>query len=196
MTEPIRLGFALTGSFCTFARVLSVLEGLGQSGRYEITPILSYNAAQMDTRFGSAAEVRARLEAIAGRPVIDTIQAAEPIGPKGLLDVLVIAPCTGNTLAKLTHSVIDTPVTMAAKSHLRRDRPLCARRIDKRWALRLRVQHRRTAQPAALLFRAVWTGCAACQAAFAGCRHGAHSADGRSRPARPSQLQPILFAPS
>lgn len=124
MTEPIRLGFALTGSFCTFARVLSVLEGLGQSGRYEITPILSYNAAQMDTRFGSAAEVRARLEAIAGRPVIDTIQAAEPIGPKGLLDVLVIAPCTGNTLAKLTHSVIDTPVTMAAKSHLRRDRPV------------------------------------------------------------------------
>lgn len=124
MTEPIRLGFALTGSFCTFARVLSVLEGLGQSGRYEITPILSYNAAQMDTRFGSAAEVRAHLESISRRPVIDTIQAAEPIGPKGLLDVLVIAPCTGNTLAKLTHSVIDTPVTMAAKSHLRRDRPV------------------------------------------------------------------------
>ncbi|MGN1007647.1 MAG: dipicolinate synthase subunit B [Butyricicoccus sp.] len=124
MTEPIRLGFALTGSFCTFARVLTVLEGLAQSGRYEITPILSFHAAGMDTRFGTAADVRARLEALTGRPILDTIQAAEPIGPKGLLDVLVIAPCTGNTLAKLTYSIIDTPVTMAAKSHLRRGRPV------------------------------------------------------------------------
>lgn len=124
MTEPIRLGFALTGSFCTFARVLTVLEGLAQSGHYEITPILSFHAAGMDTRFGTAADVRARLEALTGRPILDTIQAAEPIGPKGLLDVLVIAPCTGNTLAKLTYSIIDTPVTMAAKSHLRRGRPV------------------------------------------------------------------------
>ncbi|MGM9612719.1 MAG: dipicolinate synthase subunit B [Butyricicoccus sp.] len=124
MTEPIRLGFALTGSFCTFTRVLTVLEGLAQSGRYQITPILSYNAAGMDTRFGTAADVRVRLEALTDHPILDTIQAAEPIGPKGLLDVLVIAPCTGNTLAKLTYSIIDTPVTMAAKSHLRRGRPV------------------------------------------------------------------------
>lgn len=124
MTEPIRLGFALTGSFCTFARVLAVLEGLAQTDRFQITPILSFHAAGMDTRFGTAADVRAKLEALTGRPAIDTIQDAEPIGPKGLLDVLVIAPCTGNTLAKLTHSIIDTPVTMAAKSHLRRGRPV------------------------------------------------------------------------
>ena len=124
MTAPIRLGFAMTGSFCTFSRVFSVLEEMMQTGRYEITPILSHNAAAMDSRFGSAASMREKLERITGHPALDTIQAVEPIGPKGLLDVLVIAPCTGNTLAKLACSVIDTPVTMAAKSHLRRDRPV------------------------------------------------------------------------
>lgn len=124
MTDPIRLGFAMTGSFCTFARVFTVLERMVQTGSYQIIPILSANAAHMDTRFGSAQEMRERLERLAGQPVLDTIQAVEPIGPQGLLDVLVIAPCTGNTLAKLAHSIIDTPVTMAAKSHLRRDRPV------------------------------------------------------------------------
>jgi len=108
MTPPIRLGFALTGSFCTFARVLSVLETMSASKQYEITPILSSNAAMMDTRFGAAANFRNRLESLCGTPAIDTIQAAEPIGPKAMFDILVVAPCTGNTLAKLTHSVIDS----------------------------------------------------------------------------------------
>lgn len=124
MNQPIRLGLALTGSFCTFSRVIAVLEDMLQTGEYEVTPILSTHAATMDTRFGTAKELRDRLLLLTGKPVIDTIQAAEPIGPKGLLDVLVVAPCTGNTLAKLAHSITDTPVTMAVKSHLRCDRPV------------------------------------------------------------------------
>ena len=103
MNQPIRLGFALTGSFCTFARIVAVLEDLLRSEKYEITAILSTNAATMDTRFGTAKEWRDKLEQLTGKPVIDTIQTAEPIGPKGLFDVLVVAPCTGNTLAKLAH---------------------------------------------------------------------------------------------
>lgn len=124
MTKPIRLGFAMTGSFCTFERVLQVLEGMTQSGQYEVTPILSDHAAEMDTRFGTARELCARLEQLTGRAILRTIQQTEPIGPQGLFDVLVVAPCTGNTLAKLAHSIIDTPVAMAVKSHLRRDRPV------------------------------------------------------------------------
>ena len=117
MTAPIRIGFALTGSFCTFARVMDVIQTLVRQG-CEVTPILSFHAAQLDTRFGDAAMWRGKLFALTGRQPIDTIQAAEPIGPKGLFDVLVVAPCTGNTLAKLAHSVTDTPVVMAVKSHL------------------------------------------------------------------------------
>ena len=128
MTAPIRIGFALTGSFCTFARVMDVIQTLVRQG-CEVTPILSFHAAQLDTRFGDAAMWRGKLFALTGRQPIDTIQAAEPIGPKGLFDVLVVAPCTGNTLAKLAHSVTDTPVVMAVKSHLRGDKPGCARGI-------------------------------------------------------------------
>lgn len=124
MNQPIRLGFALTGSFCTFARIAAVLKDMLESGKYEITVILSANAATMDTRFGAAADWRYEFEQLTGRPVIDSIQTAEPIGPKGLLDVLVVAPCTGNTLAKLAHAITDTPVTMAVKSHLRCNRPV------------------------------------------------------------------------
>lgn len=120
----IRVGFALTGSFCTFARIVSVLESMLETDAYDITPILSTNAATMDTRFGMAAHWRDILETLTGKPVIDTIQTAEPIGPKGLFDVVVVAPCTGNTLAKLAHAVTDTPVTMAVKSQLRCDRPV------------------------------------------------------------------------
>ena len=123
MTAPIRIGFALTGSFCTFARVMDVIQTLVRQG-CEVTPILSFHAAQLDTRFGDAAMWRGKLFALTGRQPIDTIQAAEPIGPKGLFDVLVVAPCTGNTLAKLAHSVTDTPVVMAVKSHLRGDKPV------------------------------------------------------------------------
>lgn len=123
MTAPIRIGFALTGSFCTFARVLRVIASLVAEG-YEVTPILSENAGALDTRFGKAADWRAQLAAVTGKPVIDSIVASEPIGPKAMFDALIVAPCTGNTLSKLAHGVTDTPVTMAVKSHLRGARPV------------------------------------------------------------------------
>ena len=118
----MNVGFALCGSYCTFASVFPVMEELSKS--HTLIPIFSQNAATTDTRFGTAAQHLARAEAICGRKPILTIPQAEPIGPKKMLDVLVIAPCTGNTLSKLAHSVADTPVTMAAKSHLRNGKPV------------------------------------------------------------------------
>lgn len=123
MTPPLRIGFALTGSFCTFASVLPVVEMLATRG-CEITPILSVNAGTLDTRFGKAADWRSCLHEITGRNCIDSIPEAEPIGPKKMFDVLVVAPCTGNTLAKLAHGITDTTVTMAVKSHLRGEKPV------------------------------------------------------------------------
>ncbi len=123
MNQPIRVGFALTGSFCTFSRVLPIIEGLVARG-WAVTPILSENAGSTDTRFGTAADWRTRLTAACGVPILDTIPACEPIGPKALFDILVVAPCTGNTLAKLSHGVTDTSVTMAVKSHLRGAKPV------------------------------------------------------------------------
>ena len=116
------VGFALCGSFCTFASVFPIMEKLTE--KHEVIPIFSFNAATIDSRFGLAKEHLARAEAICGRKPIVTIAEAEPIGPKKLLDALVIAPCTGNTLAKLSHGIADTPVTLAAKSHLRNGRPV------------------------------------------------------------------------
>ena len=123
MTQIIKVGFALTGSFCTHERVLSVMETMQGTG-FLLTPILSFNAGSLDTRFGTAKSLRERLAKICGLPPIDTIEAAEPIGPKRLFDVLVVAPCTGNTIAKLANAITDTPVTMAVKSHLRSERPV------------------------------------------------------------------------
>ena len=124
MTEKT-IGFALCGSFCTFEPALAAMARLARE--YErVLPILSFAAASTDSRFGRAADFRARIEAICGRPVIDTLAGAEPIGPKKLLDLLVIAPCTGNTLAKLAAGVADTPVTLACKAHLRNGRPVVA----------------------------------------------------------------------
>ena len=123
MSDKLRVGLAMCGSFCTFEKVLSIAEDL--KDRYDLTAILSETAANTDTRFGKAADYIKKLEALTGKPVIQTIPEAEPIGPKGMFDVLVIAPCTGNTLAKLSHGITDTAVTMAAKSHLRNGRPLC-----------------------------------------------------------------------
>lgn len=118
-----RVGFALTGSFCTWEQTLAVLEET--AARYHnILPILSETAAATSTRFGRAEDWRARIVDLCGREIIDTIRGAEPIGPQGLLDVLVIAPCTGNTLAKLAAGIADTAVTMAAKAHLRNGRPV------------------------------------------------------------------------
>ena len=121
--KDIRVGFAMCGSFCTHGQVLGELEKL--CGRYkEITPILSENCRCTDTRFGTAAELAAAVERLTGKAPIDSVVKAEPIGPKGLLDILVIAPCTGNTLAKLAGGITDTAVTMAAKAHLRNGRPV------------------------------------------------------------------------
>ena len=116
------IGFAMCGSFCTFSRVFPVMEALAKE--HTVIPIFSHSAATLDSRFGTAEEHLRRAEAICGRPVLTAIPEAEPIGPKKLLDVLVIAPCTGNTLSKLAHGIADGPVTMAAKSHLRNGRPL------------------------------------------------------------------------
>lgn len=118
----MNVGFAMCGSFCTFSKVFPVMEQLAEN--HQVFPIFSFASASTDSRFGTAAEFLERAERICGRPVIQTIAGAEPIGPKKLLDMLVIAPCTGNTLAKLSRSIADTPVTMAAKSHLRNGRPV------------------------------------------------------------------------
>lgn len=122
VADKIRLGFAMCGSFCTFKLVLEELERLAKD--YDITPIMSQGAAFTDTRFGKAEDFRRRVAEICGREPITAIADAEPIGPRALLDVLVIEPCTGNTLGKLASGITDTPVTMAAKAHLRNGRPL------------------------------------------------------------------------
>ena len=118
----MNIGFALCGSFCTYERVFPVMEAL--AAEHRVIPIFSGAAATLDSRFGKAAEFLARAEEICGSPPLLTVPDVEPIGPKKMLDVLVIAPCTGNTLAKLAHSIADGAVTMAAKSHLRNGRPL------------------------------------------------------------------------
>ena len=121
--DKMRIGFALTGSFCTFSKVLPVMEQMAAHG-YEITPIMSEHASHMDTRFGTAKSFCEKIENICGKEILTSITDAEPIGPEKRFDVLVIAPCTGNTIAKLTYAITDTAVTMAAKSHLRNDRPV------------------------------------------------------------------------
>ena len=121
--QKLTVGLAFTGSFCTFAKIKEVTSQLAQHD-IRIVPIFSKNVQQMDTRFGSAAEFRKDIEAITGEKGIGTIQEAEPIRPGGYLDALVIAPCTGNTMAKLCAGITDTPVLMAAKAHLRNEKPL------------------------------------------------------------------------
>ena len=122
MSEKLRIGCALCGSFCTFEKTMAALEDLSE--RYDLTAVVSQNAGSTDTRFGEAAAHLARLEQITGKPVIKTIPEAERIGPGKLFDVLVIMPCTGNTLGKLAAGITDTTVTMAAKAHLRNGRPV------------------------------------------------------------------------
>ncbi|MCH5199119.1 MAG: dipicolinate synthase subunit B [Oscillospiraceae bacterium] len=121
--DKLNIGFALTGSFCTFKRVIPVMRLLKEAG-HNIIPIMSYNAYNTDTRFGKAESFISEIEGFTGNKIIASLNDAEPIGPKKLLDILVIEPCTGNTLAKLAAGIADTPVTLAAKSHLRNQRPL------------------------------------------------------------------------
>lgn len=112
------IAFAVCGSFCTLNAALEQAQRLVRQG-WELLPVMSGTVATLDTRFGRAEDWKTRLEAICGRPVRDTLQEAEPLGPKGLARALVIAPCTGSTLARLAAGLSDTPVTMAAKSLLR-----------------------------------------------------------------------------
>ena len=118
----MRIGFAMCGSFCTFAQVFPIMESLAKN--HTVIPIFSHSSYTIDSRFGTAAEHIQKAQTICSAAPIHTIAQAEPIGPKKMLDILVIAPCTGNTLAKLAHSIADGPVTMAAKSHLRNNRPI------------------------------------------------------------------------
>lgn len=122
MSAKLKLGFAFTGSFCTFDKVIRELNQLAEI--YSITPIMSPAAYSTDTRFGSAEYFRSTIKEICSCDIISTIPEAEPVGPKKLFDIMVIAPCTGNSIAKLAHGVTDTSVTMAAKAHLRNERPL------------------------------------------------------------------------
>lgn len=117
------IGWAITGSFCTFDTILEEMEKMVKQG-YDIIPIFSYNTATLDTRFFKASDFRQRVVELTGKEPIDTLQTAEPLGPSGLVDVMLVAPCTGNTLAKLANAITDTPVTMAVKAHLRNGKPV------------------------------------------------------------------------
>ena len=120
----LRIGFAVTGSFCTHRNALEVLRELAKDEGRELVPILSEHAGSWDTRFGRAEELRGELARICGREPVDTVAGAERLGPAEPLDALLICPCTGNTLAKLANGITDTTAVMAAKAHLRADRPL------------------------------------------------------------------------
>lgn len=117
------IGFAMCGSYCTFDKSMEQLKILVEQG-YDILPIMSENAYSTDTRFGNSKDIVKKIEDITGKKVIHSIKEAEPIGPKKMCDLILISPCTGNTLAKLTNGITDTSVTMAAKSHLRILRPI------------------------------------------------------------------------
>lgn len=117
------VGFAITGSFCTFDKIVKEIENVKKEGA-NVVPILSFHASSMDTRFGKAADFKEKIKDITGNEPIVTIEEAEPLGPGNLLDILIVAPCTGNTLAKLAAGITDTPVLMAAKSHMRNNKPL------------------------------------------------------------------------
>lgn len=119
-----KIGFAFTGSFCTFQRTIEEIKKLKKISNIDIFPIMSFNTYNLDTKFGNAKDFINQLEELTNNKVIHTIQDAEPIGPKKMFDILIVAPCSGNTIAKLANDIINTPVTMAVKSHLRNNRPV------------------------------------------------------------------------
>ena len=117
------IGFCLTGSFCTFKNTILQMKELAKE-EANLIPIMSYNAYKTDTKFGKAKDFVEEIEKIAKHKIIHTIKDAEPIGPKNMTEIMIIAPCSGNTLAKLSNGIIDTPVLMAVKSHLRKENPV------------------------------------------------------------------------
>ena len=171
--SKLRIGFVLTGSFCTFAKVMPVIQALIERGD-TVTPILSDSAGTLDTRFGTAAHWREELTSLTGISPIDSIVSAEPIGPKALFDILIVAPCTGNTLARLAHGLTDTPATIGQKPSARRASGR-AGGLHQRRSVRQRRQSRHAAESPVLLFRAAPAGCAAQQAALACRRYDADS---------------------
>lgn len=118
-----KIGFVFTGSFCTFSKTIPKMKELIKKGA-EVIPIMSFNSYNLDTKFGKATDFINQIEEITGKKIIHTIPDAEPIGPKRLTDIIVVAPCSGNTMSKLTYDIIDTPATMAVKSHLRNNLPV------------------------------------------------------------------------
>ncbi len=121
--EGKKVGFVMTGSFCTFKSTIPQMKKIIENGA-SIVPIMSFNAYNLDTKFGKANDFIKEIEDITGNKIIHTIPDAEPIGPKKMTDIMIIAPCTGNTIAKLVNGITDTPATMAAKSHLRNNNAL------------------------------------------------------------------------
>jgi dipicolinate synthase subunit B len=121
--KGLKAGWALTGSFCTIPQVFDQIASLRDAG-CEVFPLLSWSVSGLETRFQTAGSIKDRLKEICGKDAIDTLQTAEPIGPKKMLDVLIVLPATGNTLAKLAAGIADTPATLAVKAHLRNERPV------------------------------------------------------------------------
>lgn len=121
--EGKKVGFVMTGSFCTFKTTIPQMKKIIEEGA-EVLPIMSFNAYDLDTKFGNAKDFIQEIQEITGKEIIHSIPKAEPIGPKRMTDIMIIAPCTGNTIAKLVNGITDTPATMAAKSHLRNSNPL------------------------------------------------------------------------
>ena len=121
--ENINVGFAICGSFCTFSKVIPQMELLAEKG-FNIYPIMSETACSTDTRFGTKEFFTENIKKITGKEIISTVREAEPIGPKKMLDILIVAPCTGNTLAKMAYGIADSSVTMAVKAHLRNQKPV------------------------------------------------------------------------
>ena len=175
-----RIGFALTGSFCTYKQIMPVITELVALGA-DVMPILSYNAANFDTRFMKAAELKHFLTTETGHEIVDDIVGAEPIGPQKLLDLLIIAPCTGNTLAKLALGVTDTPVLLAAKAHLRKRAAGTDCGVHQRRAGRQRQKPRAAAQYAPYLFCAVPPGQLRRKKHVDGRRYGADFGGGKRR---------------
>lgn len=121
--KGIKIGFGLTGSFCTFQKTIEQMKELIKQEAI-IIPIMSYSAYNLDTKFGKAKDFATEIEQITGKEVIHTLERAEPIGPQNLTDIMIIAPCSGNTLAKLSNGITDGPILMAAKANLRNNKPL------------------------------------------------------------------------